>query len=87
MLTTCRLIAIMLSRLRMSVEECMLNYKSVAGQIFTRSRKLHPVLHYRTKYDSRYLERALKEIVASNVANDVNGDQGSLKSDDDLCKT
>lgn len=61
-----RLIAIMLGRLNMSVEQCIEAYTEMAGEIF--GRKKHRFgfnfrLHEQEKYDSEILKRAIQTIL------------------------
>jgi hypothetical protein len=83
------LIAIMLSRLRMTVEDCITEYVNLGGEIFGKPRHFHELIRplywiNRTKYDARKLV---------DVINDVTGRRGKrgsgsrFESDADLCRT
>lgn len=61
-----RLIAIMLGRLEMSVEQCIEAYTEMAGELF--GRKKHRLgfnlrLHEQEKYDSEILKRAIQKVL------------------------
>lgn len=60
----CRLIAIILGRLRMTIDECIDAYVSLSARIFQKKRH-HVTIKGRTqaRFDSVELERAIKEIV------------------------
>ena len=60
----------MLSRLRMPVEDCLEEYKKLAGGIFGNPRHIHKkgLLGYlnlssRTKYDTEQLQDAIKDVL------------------------
>ena len=66
-LTTYSLIAIMLGRLGMTVDDCLEAYGSLAGQVFGKPRLFHVRRPYfgifQDKYDHIPLQNAIKEIV------------------------
>lgn len=80
------LIALMLGRLRMSVDECIAEYKKLSPQIFT---KLHHRLNIKGKLQGRFdheaLERGVKELLKSRGF----GEDELLKEDakDAACRT
>ncbi|KAF7865472.1 hypothetical protein EAF04_006447 [Stromatinia cepivora] len=60
------LIAIMLSRLRMSIDDCIQEYENLGEKIFGQPRKLSmrgPIPWNREKYDHRKLEEVIKDVV------------------------
>ena len=65
MLSTNRLIAIMLGRLKMDIDQCIRSYEIYANDIFSHPRRFRgvPILGDRTKYGRKILERALKKVV------------------------
>ena len=71
-----RLIAIMLGRLRMSVEDCIIEYENLARKIFERysnsiingAVQLKRVKFTGARHDSSILEDAFKEFVGNWVA-------------------
>lgn len=65
LLTNSSLIAIMLTRFRMSVDDCMEEYHKLAGDVFGHPRKLHminTVIIPRHKYNEKVLETAIKKV-------------------------
>ena len=60
------LIAIMLGRMKMSIDECMAAYKELSDQVFRRAHLLPVTLsgRVRGKYDSNALEKAVKRYLA-----------------------
>ena len=65
-LTIIRLIAIMLGRLLMNVDECLEAYENLADHVFGHPRRWHirrPPWIPRDKYDHRRLEKVIKDIV------------------------
>ena len=76
----------MLGRLRMSIDQCIKNYPSMAAKIFS-----NPRLQFKgwpkAKYDAKRLEEAISDIVALRT---VGRDKVFLKNfeaPDDLCRT
>lgn len=66
-LTIPSLNAIMLGRLRMTVDQCIANYSNMATKIFSFPRlQIKGWPH--TKHDSRRLEAEIKQIVATRLA-------------------
>ncbi|OJJ82631.1 uncharacterized protein ASPGLDRAFT_129530 [Aspergillus glaucus CBS 516.65] len=84
------LIAIMLGRLKMGVNECIDAYNTLATQAFTRKAYLPITLtgHVKERFDSKQLEAALKKAIADRLH-----DQDALLKDPDtscrvvLCAT
>jgi hypothetical protein len=69
MLTIYRLIAIMLGRLRMSVEECITAYSKLMKRIFERkeNRSIMGVLgRVKPRFSSEVLGEAIKEVLNSS---------------------
>jgi len=62
---TTRLIAIMLGRLNLGVNTCINEYRTLGERVFGKPRKAH--VHNRlwagSKYDYRFLENTVKEVV------------------------
>lgn len=85
----CRLIAIMLSRLRMTVDDCIEEYVNLGGKIFGKPRHVHQLIRPlfwmpRTKYDAN----KLRDIVRLVTERRGRRDGGShFVSDQDLCRT
>lgn len=79
------LIAIMLGRLRMSVDECIAQYRELSTNVFT---KLHHRLdvtgHTRGRFDHEALEKAIKEILRSR---NLNEEELLKETDKNACKT
>ena len=64
------LIAIMLGRLRMNIDDCVSDYEKLGGKVFGRSRWFHlrsPLWFPRDKYNHRNLENAVKEVVDQKI--------------------
>ena|SRR2546421_7575428 len=69
-----RIIAIMLGRLRMTVIQCMREYKRIGTKVFGHRRLLH---YYR--YSHKKLEAAFKDVIERNCH-----DAGSAGRGDDM---
>lgn len=69
-----RLIAVMLGRLRLTIEDCIEHYKELSTKAFTKHRTIHP-LH--AHFDTGELEKAIKSVV---------GPEEALKDPTPLCK-
>jgi hypothetical protein len=61
--STGRLIAIMLGRLRMSVDDCIDEYKSLSSRVFTKVH--HFGVNYRGETQGKFDDEALKEGIRS----------------------
>ena len=64
------LIAIMLSRLRMTVDDALEEYRNLAGDIFGHPRKASmrgPLLWPRGKYSAEKLKKAVSKVVAKQA--------------------
>lgn len=87
----CRLIAIMLGRLRMSVADCLHEYKTLGGEIFGKPRfftELKFILISRAKYDSKVLERVFQGVAERHrEVSDHNYDYALFPSERGLCGT
>lgn len=86
-----RLIAIMLGRLRMSIDDAIEEFTSLAGEVFGSPRYFHirgPLFWPRSKYDHAVLER-----VVANLTNEYTGARRfnasgkNFNSDPLMCKT
>ena len=65
MMSIDRLIAIMLGRLRMHIDQCITSYEIYANNIFGHPRRFSSLLALRdrTKYGRKMFERASKKVV------------------------
>jgi hypothetical protein len=85
------LIAIMLSRLRMDVDDTIEEFKRLAGTIFGKPRVVSirgPVFWGRPKYDYHILERAVKDVLDTRLPrlrHHIGGQQ--FRSDPEMCRT
>ncbi|KAI0884481.1 FabD/lysophospholipase-like protein [Annulohypoxylon maeteangense] len=65
------LIAIMLGRFRMTVEDCIDEYTHLAGDVFGHPRHLHDMNTYglikRCKYDTKRFEAVIKDVIVRRV--------------------
>ncbi|KAI1458357.1 FabD/lysophospholipase-like protein, partial [Annulohypoxylon moriforme] len=65
------LIAIMLGRFRMTVEDCIDEYTNLAGEVFGHPRRLHDLNTYglikRCKYDTKKFEAVIKDVITRRV--------------------
>lgn len=83
------LIAIMLGRLRMTVDECLEAYENLADQVFGHPRHFHirkPPWYPRDKYDHRRLEKVIKDIVKERSPSDHNSTE-FRQPNEDMCRT
>ncbi|KAI2470335.1 FabD/lysophospholipase-like protein [Annulohypoxylon bovei var. microspora] len=68
------LIAIMLGRFRMTVDDCIHEYKHLAGEVFGRPRRLHIMNTFGLvgsyKYDANGFENVIKDVIERRVEND-----------------
>ena len=90
MLIVPRLIAIMLGRLRMSVERCLSELSKLTVDILKRSRTPGAnILRRRREQDGRKLQEGLIRLVQkrTGLLNDNEYQLLPLKSPGDLCKT
>lgn len=78
--------AIMLGRLRMRVDQCLVNYPTMASNIFSNPRKQLKGWP-KAKYDSTPLEDEIKKIVRSRIGENPKEEMMDFKSPDDLCRT
>jgi hypothetical protein len=62
------LIALMLGRLRMSVDDATIAYVSIADKIFSRANK--KMIHKREDFKASTLETAIKQLVAERTESD-----------------
>ncbi|MCJ1385543.1 hypothetical protein MMC17_008666 [Xylographa soralifera] len=83
------LIAIMLSRLRMPIDQCLREYMNMSQIVFGRPRQrlLHTYALPRFKYDSRNLTRCVQGLVEQYGGRHQSGNGASFASGEDLCKT
>ena len=67
----CRLIAIMLGRLHMSIDDCISEYETLGERVFAHPRWFHirsPMIYPRDKYRATDLEDVLKDVVSRHVS-------------------
>jgi hypothetical protein len=86
-----RLIAIMLSRLRMNIDDCLLEYKTMGQVIFGKPRTWSirgPLFFPKEKYDHKNLQRAIEDVINRRAVKS-HGDLGEhmFKSSEDRCRT
>lgn len=85
------LIAIMLGRLRMSVQDCVKEYEKLAGDIFGHPRWASvrgPLPWLRDKYDGKTIQRAVEDVIIrrmSKAEREVGA--GNFNSPRGLCRT
>lgn len=93
---SCRLSAIMLGRLRMSIDQALGQYDTVGNRVFGRPRMLHRhvgMLKYITpKYRARDMEDAVIEVIHEGLPQESswwarNAEQAPLESDPAQCRT
>lgn len=86
-----RLNGIMLGRLRMSVDDCIARYPSLAKKVFGKKRSIARRLVTGAKFNEANLEAAIKEIVQSRVPQSSTHPSSPVyhnyASPGDLCKT
>ncbi|KAL9004625.1 MAG: hypothetical protein Q9188_002567 [Gyalolechia gomerana] len=80
------LIAIMLSRLRMTVDDCITEYKTLCRKVFDTRRPFSPGFAPWASYNYNVLETVIEEIIARNDQY-TEGIMPGFPSDGDLCKT
>jgi len=81
------LISIMLSRLRMTVEDCIKEYKDLGGKIFGHPRLLPNKGIVWHKFNSDKLHAVIEDVVQRNHTKIINQIRHMYPSDEDLCKT
>ena len=86
------LIAIMLSRLRMTVDDCIKEYEDLAGSVFGNARIFHQtflptVWLKRPKYDAATLETVITGVLRrrGEICPDLDG--SLFKTGRDMCRT
>ncbi|KAF2973369.1 hypothetical protein GQX73_g231 [Xylaria multiplex] len=87
--STGALIAILLSRFRMTVEDCLKEYETMAGTVFGHPRIIHQmnVLARWTKYPTKYLEKAIREVIDRRVQVTIGDDIEPLfQTEIDTCR-
>ena len=70
LLTPYSLIAIMLGRLRMNIDDCITEYENLGEKVFAHSRWFHstsPLWWSRAKYNHKTLERVIQEVIRERV--------------------
>ena len=80
-----RLVAIMLGRLRMPVEDCLSELSKLTVGILSQRRKHRELFRPRTEYNGRKLQEGLTRIIKQATAS--SNDCLPLESPEDLCKT
>lgn len=85
------LIAIMLGRLRMSVQDCMEEYERLSGDIFGHPRLASvrgPIPYWRDKYDGEKIQRAVEDVIKRRMSPEERiAGAGSFNSPRGLCRT
>jgi hypothetical protein len=80
------IIAIMLGRLRMTVDDCIQEYESLAGVVFGHARLFYqfPCMK-RPKYDTAFLESVIRGVTTrrGEVSTD---NRRTLKTESQLCR-
>ncbi|KAI4118207.1 MAG: hypothetical protein LQ338_007440 [Usnochroma carphineum] len=80
------LISIMLSRLRMTVDDCIMEYKSLGQKVFGNPRPLAFGAVMWHKFDYRVLEAVIQDVTARHSEkNEI--DELDFPSDEDFCRT
>src|ERR1700760_999716 len=86
-----RLIAVMLGRLRMSVNDCIAEYKALCETVFGHRRLASikgPFPWPRDKYDDRALQKAIDDVVMRRLSSNQRQVGGvNFNSPPGLCKT
>lgn len=86
-----RLISIMLSRLRMGVEDCIDEYLHLGGSVFGSPRIFHsmtvPFLTKRTKYRSKLLTAAIQQVIRKHDDSRTEHTEHLFKSHPRACQT
>lgn len=83
------LISIMLGRLRMSIDDCIVEYETLGPKVFAHPRWFHlrtPLFWPRDKYDHRSLEKAIRGVIDRRSCNVAGGDK-CFASDENRCRT
>ncbi|KAL8942731.1 MAG: hypothetical protein Q9216_001479 [Gyalolechia sp. 2 TL-2023] len=80
------LISIMLSRLRMTVDDCIAEYKTLGQKIFGHPRPLAFGAILWHKFDHRVLEHVLQDAIQRH-SEDSEEFESEFPSDEDLCRT
>lgn len=91
MLTPNRLIAIMLSRLRMNIEDCLLEYRTLGDRVFGSPRKVSvrgPFPWLREKFNHKKLEAVVKEVIERRaIVEPGEMAEHHFKSEEKRCRT
>jgi hypothetical protein len=87
-----RLIAIMLSRLRMSVEDCVSEYVTLGSQVFGSPRHFHSlslplIVRNRTKYNTDQLEAVLEDVITRRGRSEGPNRTAFKSENESFCKT
>jgi hypothetical protein len=87
-----RLIAIMLSRLRMSVEDCISEYVTLGSQVFGSPRHFHSlslplIVRNRTKYNTDQLEEVLEDVITRRGRSEGPNRIAFKSENESFCKT
>lgn len=85
------LISIMLGRLRMSVDDCMLEYEKLSDDIFGHPRWASvkgPIPWLRDKYDGETIQKAVEDVISRRMSpEERKAGAGSFNSPPGLCRT
>jgi hypothetical protein len=91
-LTDISLIAIMLSRFRMTVDDCIWEYENLAGKVFGKARMFHQMFVptfwlKRPKYDADELEMVIKGVARRRGEISGSNDAATFSTKKELCRT
>ncbi|KAI1270847.1 acyl transferase/acyl hydrolase/lysophospholipase [Xylaria sp. FL0933] len=86
--STGALIAILLSRFRMTVEDCLKEYETMAGAIFGKPRRFHKmnVLVGWNKYSRKTLKKACEEVIERRSQMDEGDKETLFQTEIDTCR-
>ncbi|KAI1303287.1 acyl transferase/acyl hydrolase/lysophospholipase [Xylaria venustula] len=86
--STGALIAILLSRFRMTVEDCLKEYETMAGVIFGNPRMFHKLKGFVkwNKYSTKDLEKAIKEVIERRSQVSEDDTEPLFQTDIDTCR-
>jgi len=86
-----RLIAIMLGRLRMNIDDCISEYETLGEKVFGHSRYFHlrsPLFWPRNKYSAEALHNIIVDVVRRHVPKVAEFPGGrNFASDENRCRT
>lgn len=85
------LIAIMLGRLRMTVDDCIQEYERLAGSVFGHANLFHQTFlptawMKRPKYDTAVLESVIRGVITRRGEVSIDKARSTLKTGRELCR-